>query len=475
MDPQVIDVLWEVYQEVGAKEPIHVIGGYRSPATNDMLRRRSKGVAKASQHMVGKAVDFFIPGVPLESIRNAGLRLHGGGVGFYPTSGSPFVHMDVGSVRHWPRMTREQLVKVFPDGRTVHVPTDGNPLSGYQIALADLESGHRTVAPQKKRSLLAALFGGAQDQEETEDKAANRQAAAPEPPKRTAPAKSAPTIVAASPMKLASASAAVETTEAAIPLPRTRPTFELAAAETRPEPAPIPRPPAPVGQAAMVALTSNDIITQRGYWETDPEKPTEAQGRSGQPASDSVSGARRVAAANSSKPAAADPASTGSTGPFSRPDRVPPELALAYAAQIANPPPPPRLASAAPVPALIPNRALPAPIAGQSAASVAVKPAETMAQSRQGRTAERLNDRLNNPWLRGVVLARSVQYGLTVVLFGEPDFRSLVQHMRKPDSAVMMTFSHDPHLGMTAEGFTGSAVVFQATVTFEERRHAALR
>ena len=62
-------------------------------------------------------MDFFIPGVPLDRVREAGLRLQRGGVGFYPTSGSPFVHMDVGSVRHWPRMTRDQLARVFP-GRT---------------------------------------------------------------------------------------------------------------------------------------------------------------------------------------------------------------------------------------------------------------------------------------------------------------------------------------------------------------------
>ena len=89
MDPHLIDALWEVYRETGAKEPIHVIGGYRSPATNAMLRRRSSGVAKFSQHMLGKALDFYIPDVPLESIRDAGLRLQRGGVGFYPSSARP--------------------------------------------------------------------------------------------------------------------------------------------------------------------------------------------------------------------------------------------------------------------------------------------------------------------------------------------------------------------------------------------------
>src|SRR5215470_9280363 len=139
MDPHLFDLLWQVYQASGATEPIHVVCGYRSPETNAMLRRRSMGVAQHSQHINGQAMDFFIPGVPLEKIREVGLRLQRGGVGFYPTSGSPFVHMDTGTIRHWPRMTHDQLAKVFPDGRTVHIPSDGQPLRGYSLALADVE------------------------------------------------------------------------------------------------------------------------------------------------------------------------------------------------------------------------------------------------------------------------------------------------------------------------------------------------
>src|SRR5262245_32203838 len=139
MSRELFDILWEVYRETGAKEPIHIVSSYRAPATNAMLRRRSHGVAQFSQHMLGKAIDFFIPGVPLEQLRIAGLRLQRGGVGFYPTSGSPFVHMDVGGIRHWPRMTHDQLVKVFPDGKTVHVPADGHPLKGYDLALAEVQ------------------------------------------------------------------------------------------------------------------------------------------------------------------------------------------------------------------------------------------------------------------------------------------------------------------------------------------------
>ena len=63
--------------------------------------------------MLGKALDFYIPDVPLESIRDAGLRLQRGGVGFYPSSGAPFIHMDVGSVRHWPRVPEAQLARIM--------------------------------------------------------------------------------------------------------------------------------------------------------------------------------------------------------------------------------------------------------------------------------------------------------------------------------------------------------------------------
>ena len=122
MDPHLFDLLWETYREVGASEPIQVICGYRSPGTNAMLRARSNGVAQFSQHINGNAIDFYIPGVPLATVRAEGLRLQRGGVGFYPTSGSPFVHLDTGTIRHWPRIAREELVKIFPDGRTVHIP-----------------------------------------------------------------------------------------------------------------------------------------------------------------------------------------------------------------------------------------------------------------------------------------------------------------------------------------------------------------
>ena len=145
MDPQLFDLLWEVYRQTGSRDYIHVVSGYRSLATNNMLRRRSRGVAKRSRHTQGQAIDFFIPGVPVSNIRKIGLQLQNGGVGYYPSSNSPFVHLDTGSIRHWPRMTRAQLAAVFPNGETVHVPSDGKPLPGYERALAKLDKNRKTT------------------------------------------------------------------------------------------------------------------------------------------------------------------------------------------------------------------------------------------------------------------------------------------------------------------------------------------
>ncbi len=220
MDRHLFDILWEVYRDVDGKKPIQIISSYRSPATNAMLRRRSSGVARFSQHMLGHAMDFYIPDVPLEQIRFAGLRLQRGGVGFYPTSGSPFVHLDTGSIRHWPRMTHDQLARVFPDGRTVHVPSDGKPLKGYELALADIEKRGNgdDAATVSKPSLFAALFKGKSNDDEDEG------------------ASAAVASDKAAPASLTASAAPAKSTEA-VPVPRAKPavaaTIQLASADAQ--------------------------------------------------------------------------------------------------------------------------------------------------------------------------------------------------------------------------------------------------
>ena len=412
MDPQLFDILWEVSREVEAKEPIHIVSSYRSPATNAMLRRRSRGVAQFSQHMLGKAIDFKIPGVSTEELRIAGLRLQRGGVGFYPGS---FVHVDVGSVRHWPRMTHDQLARVFPNGRTVHIPSDGQPLSGYALALADIEkrgtsgpSGMSLAAARnsgvigedrvasaakpKKGNIFARLFGFSTDDEEDED-----------------------TPVAAT--------VATSTHEAArparIPLPQARPQavdvaanaarrpggFALASATSTPfelSSRTAPRPPAPVTEPAE----STASITA---WLKDAE---------------------------------------------ARADRVPPDLALAYASNAV--PDSPR--SSVLGPAMPAARLAPAPDA----------------TSQVARIPPRAGQRFNDPWLRGITLATSVHYEMNVTVYGKLDIRHVRMMMIKPAASLAIGFGSDAYEGMQTLKFTGAAVAFLPTVTFGHRQ-ASLR
>ena len=170
MDPRLFDTLWEVYRKAGGgSETINVNSAYRSPETNGMLRRRSRGVAKNSQHMAGKAMDTFMPGMSMSRIREVGMRLQRGGVGYYPTAGHPFVHLDVGSVRHWPKMSYDQLARIFPDGKTVHIPSNGQPLPGYELARAEIEANGGaapTLVAGKSKGFFASLFGGGDDEDE---------------------------------------------------------------------------------------------------------------------------------------------------------------------------------------------------------------------------------------------------------------------------------------------------------------------
>ncbi|GJE05697.1 hypothetical protein AOPFMNJM_1003 [Methylobacterium jeotgali] len=196
MDPRLFDTVWEVYRQVGSSEAIHIVSAYRAPGTNAMLRRRSKAVAEFSQHMLGKAMDFYLPDVSIDQIRAMGMKLQRGGVGWYPRSGSPFVHLDVGSVRSWPRMTHDQLARLFPDGKTVHLPTDNRPLARYEEARAEVLSRGGTVSGVTQvasaeeedgpsiRGFFAGLFGGRSETPPAE--------AAP------APRRKAPAVVVAS-------------------------------------------------------------------------------------------------------------------------------------------------------------------------------------------------------------------------------------------------------------------------------------
>jgi uncharacterized protein YcbK (DUF882 family) len=99
IDQRLLDQLFVLQHKVDHKGFFHIISGYRSPKTNARLRRAGDGVAKRSLHMQGRAVDVRLPGVKLKHLRQAALKLHAGGVGYYPKS--KFIHLDTGRTRFW--------------------------------------------------------------------------------------------------------------------------------------------------------------------------------------------------------------------------------------------------------------------------------------------------------------------------------------------------------------------------------------
>ena len=99
IDPSLLDLLYDVQERVGTSKPIEVYSAYRSPKTNALLRRRSRGVARRSFHMRGQAVDVRVPGLSPGKLYRLARGLKKGGVGYYGRSG--FVHLDTGPVRFW--------------------------------------------------------------------------------------------------------------------------------------------------------------------------------------------------------------------------------------------------------------------------------------------------------------------------------------------------------------------------------------
>lgn len=99
IDPALLDLIYELREALDSTGTYEVISAYRSPATNEMLRRRTGGVARNSQHLLGKAIDVRLSDVELTRLRDTAIALQRGGVGYY--AASDFVHIDTGRVRRW--------------------------------------------------------------------------------------------------------------------------------------------------------------------------------------------------------------------------------------------------------------------------------------------------------------------------------------------------------------------------------------
>jgi uncharacterized protein YcbK (DUF882 family) len=509
MDPHLIDLVWEAHRETGSKEPIWVICGYRSPETNAMLRRHSNGVARFSQHMLGHALDFYIPGVPLDKLRVIGLRLQRGGVGFYPTSGSPFVHMDTGGVRMWPRMTHDQLVRVFPDQRTVYLPTDNRPLAGYDLALADIKARGGSTSdinaadgesggfnPIKK--ILRLARGGKSDDEE-----ADGAGGAPQPAPETLPARAKAAMasavdraeskladgktklsaaasraeqkLAAQKAKLAAAAARAEEKLAAqkakLAAVAARAEEKLAAEKAKLGKLASKARMIARGEAAPSNSTPNQVIADRGVWHGAPDGTANPAQAGDQGASNAIAAVARPARTNVAS--ADDSGSTGTltAAPANRPS---PSRALAFAPE---PSAADQTAAAAGTVAPRPETSSSVVLqSGENETTVAVKritgrAASTILTVTTQKVSPAPGDpaRIADPWLRALAVTPSVSRAIRVSMLGPRDVHLLADLMVKPARAVMMSFAAEPSPPLNYDHFTGSAVVFVPSVSYTLR------
>ena len=99
IDVKLLDTLSMLYEQFDGRGNFEVISGYRSPATNEALRKTTTGVAKHSLHLDGRAIDVRLTSAATAKLRDAAIALQRGGVGYYPDSN--FVHVDTGAFRAW--------------------------------------------------------------------------------------------------------------------------------------------------------------------------------------------------------------------------------------------------------------------------------------------------------------------------------------------------------------------------------------
>jgi hypothetical protein len=340
-------------------------------------------------------------------------------------------------------MTRQQLARVFPDGRTVHIPSDGKPLSGYALALADVgrhgsspsnmsiaaarNAGIDTDAPSTAaapaRNLFASLF---RSKERNKDKA-NAAKPTEEP---------APVRVAAAPT----------VPDAPVPMPKTRPERQVPIVVATAMP---PLRPAAVAQNSPQGMTlasvstslmpsPNEVIRTRGYWVGVPEM---VPAKTDAPATF----ASRITGRT------ADPETTGSL-----PKELLPSSGSATAAdqKLAYAPFSERYAAVTRMP-----RRTVVVRSAETATSVAVK-------AGAGGRLTTATFQAFDPWLNAVTITPSVRTYLAATHYGVRDLRTLRPYFTKPATTVEMAFSTDPHHGLSADRFSGRAIVFVGTVTF---------
>jgi hypothetical protein len=434
--------------------------GYRSPATNAMLRDRSNGVAEHSQHMLGKAMDFYIPGASLEELRNVGLRLQRGGVGYYPTSGSPFVHLDVGNVRHWgPSISDTEMAKIM-SGHAVHVAaaTDMHTAAATtdrRVASAPADK-HATAATTAPATPAAARgFALASLESKPADRPASAAAASQPSKTTTSSATSGPATSGS-----ATSGTGVRTPD------RTKAAASAKAAPSTKAAAPVKTADAEAsGVMWPVRVAENDRVPldmALGY--ASPQSPETGtamrpESTGGAPAHIATVAAFKPMPQNGSNAAASMSATNTTTANTTT---VAKKTTVRTAALDEGGKDSDRIASE--------------PAANTTVAAAARETDEPFiapaTRAAGGTVTTRVITnplRYDDPWLRAMIMTPSISDAMTATLYGRPDLSELRNLMHKPRASLMLSFSEDPFSGPAPDQFRGDAVVFMDNHAFDKR------
>ncbi|KQQ97014.1 DUF882 domain-containing protein [Massilia sp. Leaf139] len=106
IDPKLLEMLWGTQAFIaryGMEQPLEILSGYRTPASNARLQEQGIPAARKSLHMEGKAADIRIASLNEEVLGGLIRSFRQGGVGYYYRSGPKggWIHADTGLNRTW--------------------------------------------------------------------------------------------------------------------------------------------------------------------------------------------------------------------------------------------------------------------------------------------------------------------------------------------------------------------------------------
>ena len=106
IDPKLLEILWGTQAFIaryGLEQPLEILSGYRTAASNKGLIESGVPAARQSLHLSGRAADIRVSNLNEEVLGGLIRSFRQGGVGYYYRSGprGGWIHTDTGLNRSW--------------------------------------------------------------------------------------------------------------------------------------------------------------------------------------------------------------------------------------------------------------------------------------------------------------------------------------------------------------------------------------